>query len=62
MTLSELETLLAEPGRSDQERQRIIKLERCRLLDEIHLKQQQLDRLDYMLYKLKNGGINDERI
>lgn len=55
MTLSELETLLAEPGRSDQERQRIIKLERCRLLEEIHEKQQKLDRLDYMLHELKNG-------
>ncbi len=54
MKISELETLLADPGKTKQERQRIIKMERCRLLEDIHDKQQKLDRLDYMLHELKN--------
>lgn len=55
MKISELEKLLAAPGKTAQEQQRLIKAERCRLLEEIHEKQQKLDRLDYMLHELKNG-------
>ncbi len=55
MKISELEKLLAEPGKTAQEQQRIIKTERCRLLEEIHDKQQKLDKLDYMLHELKSG-------
>lgn len=58
MKISELEKLLSEPGKTRQEKQRMIKTERCRLLEEIHEKQQKLDRLDYMLHELKQTGGN----
>ncbi len=31
---------------------RVLKEERCQLLDIIHAKQQELDQLDYQIYKL----------
>lgn len=55
MTLSEIEKLLKEKGTTKEEQIRIIRKERCQLLEEIHGKQQLLDRLDYMLYEIKGG-------
>lgn len=53
MTLGEIERLLKEKEKTREEQIRIIRKERGRLLEEIHGKQQQLDRLDYMLYEMK---------
>ena len=33
---------------------RLLRKCRCRLLEEIHQKQQALDRLDYLIYRMKN--------
>lgn len=54
MTFEELERLLHEEGKTKEDRIRLIKKERGRLLEEIHGKQQLLDRLDYMLYEIRN--------
>ncbi len=41
----------------DRERQiRMIRKCRCRLLEEIHGKQQSLDEIDYMIRKMKERG------
>lgn len=33
---------------------RLLRKCRCRLLEQIHQKQQALDRLDYLIYRMKN--------
>lgn len=53
MTFEEIEKLLNEKEKTTEEQIRIIRKERSRLLEEIHGKQQLLDRLDYMLYEMK---------
>lgn len=53
MTLGEIEKLLNEKEKTKEEQIRIIRKERGRLLEEIHGKQQLLDRLDYMLHEMK---------
>lgn len=39
-----------------QEKLRLLRKQRCKLLEEIHGKQQSLDELDYMIEKIKNFG------
>lgn len=56
MTLEEITKQLEKNGRTEEEQIRIIRKSRAQLLDEIHGKQQLLDRLDYMLYQMKEGG------
>lgn len=56
MTLGEIEKLLNEKDKTKEEQVRILRKERGRLLEEIHEKQQLLDRLDYMLYEIKGGA------
>lgn len=46
--------LLLEEGDTERERLEILKRRRDITLDEIHLKQAQLDRLDYLRYKIQN--------
>lgn len=55
MTLEEIEKLLNEKVKTKEEKIRIIRKARGCLLEEIHGKQQLLDRLDYMLYEIKGG-------
>ena len=56
MTLEEVTEQLEKNGNAKEEQIRIIRKSRAQLLDEIHGKQQLLDRLDYMLYQMKEGG------
>ena len=56
MTLEEVTEQLKKNGNTKEEQIRIIRKSRAQLLDEIHGKQQLLDRLDYMLYQMKEGG------
>lgn len=44
---------LANTTRTKEEKLRILKKQRFELLDEIHAKQQALDRLDYKIHKMK---------
>ena len=46
---------LAESG-TEQQRMNILNALRDRKLDEIHLREKQLERLDYLRYKLRNQG------
>lgn len=39
-----------------KEKIRLLRKQRCQLLDEIHGKQQSIDELDYMIEKIKNFG------
>lgn len=39
-----------------KEKIRLLRKQRCQLLDEIHGKQQSLDELDYMIEKIRNFG------
>ena len=48
--------LLDESTATLNERVRIMKKERFRLLDELHAKQQALDCLDCIIRKIKSGG------
>lgn len=56
MTLEEITKQLEKNGNTKEEQIRIIRKNRAQLMDEIHGQQQLLDRLDYMLYQLKEGG------
>ena len=60
MTLEEITKQLEKNGNTKEEQIRIIRKSRAQLLDEIHGKQQLLDRLDYMLYQMKEGGRESE--
>ena len=55
MTLEEVTKQLEKNGNTNEEQIRIMRKSRAQLLDEIHGKQQLLDRLDYMLYQMKGG-------
>ena len=54
--LAENPVLLDESAATLDERVRIMKKERFRLLDELHAKQQALDYLDCIIRKIKSGG------
>ena len=49
--------LLRKKTESREEQIRILRKQRYRLLEEIHCKQQSLDELDYMIDKIKKGGL-----
>ena len=53
-TLKQYNALLQKREDTSAERIRILRKCRYRLLDEIHGKQQALDRLDYLIYEMKN--------
>ncbi len=48
--------LLLEEENTEQERLEMISRHRNSTLDEIHFKQKQLDRLDYLRYKIQKAG------
>lgn len=52
--LSQLKTLQNEDGR-EEEMIRILRKFRFEVLEKIHEKQQCLDSLDYLIYKIKEG-------
>ena len=47
--------LLAEEGDTRKARMEMLNRKRGAALDEIHLRQKQLDRLDYLRYKIQNA-------
>ena len=47
--------LLHRKIESKDEQIRILRMQRCKLLDEIHDKQQSLDELDYMIDEIRKG-------
>lgn len=63
MTIKEIETLFYDKAKTKEERLRIIRKERGQLLEEIHRKQQLLDRLDYMIHEIRgDGNMNTRKI
>lgn len=53
----EIETymrLLLEQQDTDKERLRMLEKKRAQALDEIHFREKQLDRLDYLRYKIRS--------
>lgn len=56
MTLEEVLKQLEKHSDIKEEQIRIIRKSRAELLEEIHGKQQLLDRLDYMLCQIKEEG------
>ena len=56
MELEELKKLCAlhRSGACCDAQIRLLRKCRCRLLEQIHCQQQALDRLDYLIYELKN--------
>lgn len=56
MTIAEITKNVEKDGNTKEDQIRIIRKNRAQLLEEIHEKQQLLDRLDYMLYQIKEGG------
>lgn len=46
-------SMSAHGGADKTEKIRLLRKQRCRLLDEIHGKQQSLDELDYMIEKIR---------
>lgn len=46
--------LLLEDKNTDEERLKILNKKRNEVLDEIHFKEQQLARIDYLRYKIRN--------
>lgn len=52
-SLKEYFSLPAHDGVNKKEKIRLLKKQRCQLLDEIHGKQQSLDALDYMIEKIR---------
>lgn len=49
-------SLSARDDTDKKEKIRLLRKQRCQLLDEIHGKQQSIDELDYMIEKIKNYG------
>ena len=60
MSIREEDKPFANETKTKEEQFRILKKKRFDLLDEIHAKQQALDRLDFKIYELKNE-IESER-
>lgn len=56
-TLKRFVTLLEKGTNAKEEQIRILRKCRYRLLDEIHGKQQSLDRLDYLIHEIKNQNV-----
>lgn len=56
MTLEEITKQIEKDGNTKENQVRILRKNRVLLLDEIHEKQQLLDRLDYMIHEIKEGG------
>lgn len=48
--------LLLAKENNQAEQIKLLNMRRADLLEDIHLKQKSLDRLDYMLYEIKNKG------
>lgn len=48
--------LLRKKNADKTEQIRILRKQRCKLMEEIHHKQQCLDRLDYMVDEIRKGG------
>lgn len=53
MTIEEITKLVNDKMRWKEEKVKILRKYRLQLLDEIHSKQQLLDRMDYMIYEVK---------
>lgn len=53
MMIEELTKLANDAAKTKEEKVRALRKRRAQLLEEIHSKQQLLDRLDYMIYELK---------
>lgn len=53
MTLEEVLMQMEKHGDTKEEQLRIIRKSRAELLEEIHSKQQLLDRLDYMIHEIR---------
>lgn len=53
MTISEITKLVNEKGNTKEEQIRMLRKIRSQLLEAIHGKQQLLDQIDYMIYKIK---------
>lgn len=53
MTLEEITRQIHREGKTKEEQIQILREKRVGLLEEIHDKQQLLDQLDYMIYKIK---------
>ena len=53
MTLEEIIKQIAGEEMTKEERIRVLRKCRAKLLEEIHGSQQLLDRLDYMIYEMK---------
>ena len=53
LTESEIQSVLSSPVAEDQVRR--LRRSRGRLLEDIHSRQQALDRLDYLIYQVRNG-------
>lgn len=56
MTLEEIIRQIHEERKSAEEQIRILRKNRADLLEEIHRKQQLLDRLNYMIYEINKNG------
>lgn len=53
MTLEEITKQIVGEKMTKEERVRVLRKRRAQLLEEIHVSQQLLDRLDYMIYEIK---------
>lgn len=56
MTLEEVTRQVKKCGKTKEDQIRILRKSRLQLLDEIHSKQQLLDRLDYMIHEIKKDS------
>ncbi|MCD8014671.1 MAG: hypothetical protein LUG99_16165 [Lachnospiraceae bacterium] len=55
MTITEITELTESGQKTAEEKLMILKRIRGNLMDELHCKQQLVDQVDYMIYKLKRG-------
>lgn len=53
--LSERDIQAFQSSQNFEERLRLLRCRRGRLLEEVHAAQQDLDRLDYLIYQLRQG-------
>lgn len=55
MNIEEMTKLANDRTKPKEEKVKILRMYRLQLLDEIHEKQQLLDGLDYIIYKIKKS-------
>lgn len=51
--------IVEKSNQSPDEKIRLLRCQRCKLLDEIHIMQQLLDKIDYLIIQIRKENMSD---